>query len=210
MAGGMNNTLRLLKKTLSGVGRICESTCVCAGTQALPCLPFHPSNEIPLVLMFVAFIGYVCKEIKKCITEPWCVGCGVAKDGGGTIWHRTGGGSRGRSHCPVILGHIFLGRTNLLNVRAFLLAFTCCFWVSRCTWIYGYISLPFCFCTPLPVVVWNADLSLLSGEHRGSVCEVLYHLWFCARPDGGREAYQIILQMRSWSPWRWSHLIRAV
>lgn len=70
MAGGMNNTLRLLKKTLSGVGRICESTCVCAGTQVLPHLPFHTTDEILLVLMFVAFIGYVCKEIKKCITEP--------------------------------------------------------------------------------------------------------------------------------------------
>lgn len=35
VAGGMNNTVRFLKKTLSGVRRICESTCVCAETQVL-------------------------------------------------------------------------------------------------------------------------------------------------------------------------------
>lgn len=61
----------------------------------LPCLPFHPADEILLVLTFMAFIGYVWKKIKKGITQLWCVGCGVAKDGGGTVWQRRGGAVQG-------------------------------------------------------------------------------------------------------------------
>lgn len=136
MAGGMSNTLRLLKKTLSGVGRICESTRVCAGTQALPHLPFHPADEILMVLMFVAFIDSVCKEINASQNpDMWLVGWQRMVEA--YVAERREGGSTGRSHWPVILGHIFL-RTNLLNVRAFLSAFTCCFWVSRCIWICEY------------------------------------------------------------------------
>lgn len=107
--------------------------------------------------------------------------CGVAKDGGGTVWQRRGGGSAGRSHCSVILGHIFLGRANLLNVRAFQ-PLPVAFELAD---VLGYVnmSLPFCFCASLPVVVGTAELSLLSGEHKGSVCEVSHNLWFCACPS---------------------------
>lgn len=69
-----------------------------------------------------------------------------------SVAERRGGVTTGRSHCPVILGHIFLARINLLNIRAFPLAFTCCF-ESEDVLAHVNVSLPFCFCAPLPVVV---------------------------------------------------------
>lgn len=146
-------TLRLLKKTLSGVGRICESTSVCAGTQVLPCLPFHPADEILLVYG----LYWLCLEENK-KRHHRAVVCGLWGSKG---WRRDsvaekGRGSTGRWHCPVILGYVFLGRTNLLNVRAFLSTFTCCFWVSRCTWIcdYEFTLLFLCSITSCSLNCW--------------------------------------------------------
>lgn len=48
---------------------------MCVGTQVLPHLPFHPADEILLVLMFVAFIVCVCKEINASQSpDVWLVG----------------------------------------------------------------------------------------------------------------------------------------
>lgn len=159
--------------------------------------------------MFVAFIVCVCKEINASQSpDVWLVG-----------WQRMVEAyvAEGRG------GAVQAGHTVLWSLGTYFWELIC--WMSEPFFqplpvafesadIFGYVnmSLPFSFCALLPVVVWA--WVLLSGEHKGSVCEVSHNLWFCAcsslqsrQTDGGREAYKIILQMRSWSPWRWSYLI---